>query len=72
MEQDSIPVGCIPSAAVAVGVGGLGVCPSACWDTCQGGVCPVHAGISAQGMSAPVHAGIHIPPPVDRILDTRL
>ena len=62
MEQDSIPVGCIPSAAVAVGGGGVGclpqcmlgylsggVCPSACWDTCLGGVCPVHA-------------GIHIPP----------
>ena len=46
-NQESIPVGCVPSAAVAVGGGGVsapvhagiclprgrGVCPSACWDT---------------------------------------
>ena len=34
-KQESIPVGCVPSAAVAVG--GVSACP--------GGVCPVHAGI---------------------------
>ena len=63
MEQDSIPVGCIPSAAVAVGGGG------GCWVSA-----PVHAGISVWGCLpqcmlgylpggvCPVHAGIHIPP----------
>ena len=34
IKQESILVGCVPSAAVAVG----GVCPSACWDTCPGGL----------------------------------
>ena len=32
MEQECIPVGCVPSAAVAVCWMG-GVCLSACWDT---------------------------------------
>ena len=71
LKLESIPVGCVPSAAVAVG----------------GVSAPVHAGIPAGwvclpqcmlgylpagwGVSAQVHAGIH-PPPVNRILDTRL
>ena len=70
LKQESIPVGCVPSAAVAVGGGGSacrgvstclgGVCPSACWDTCLGGegVCPSACGDTA--------------PSVNRILGTRL
>ena len=54
-KQECIPVGCVPSAAVAVGGGG--VCPSACWDTARGVSAPVHAGILPGG-SALVHAGI--------------
>ena len=39
-KQECIPVGCIPSAAVAVGGGG-GVCPSVYWDmSTRGGVYP--------------------------------
>ena len=33
IKQECIPVGCVPSAAVAVCWGGGGVCLSACWDT---------------------------------------
>ena len=33
-EQECIPVGCVPPAAVAIGVGG--VCLSACWDAPPG------------------------------------
>ena len=60
--QESIPVGCVPSAAVAVGgvcPGGLprgGVCPNACWDTP-----PLLSAWEEGGLSAPVHAGIHTP-----------
>ena len=74
LKQECIPVGCVPSTAVAVwGVcpkcmleyvcPSGGVCPSACWDmSAQGGVCPsVCWDMSAQGMSAPVHAGICLP-----------
>ena len=65
-KQECIPVGCVPSAAVAIGGGSApvhaeilpgGVCPSACWDTAQGVSAPVHAEILPGG-SAPVHAGI--------------
>ena len=48
--QEYIPVGCVPSAAMAVG-GGVSAPVHACWDMfAQGGV------------SVPVHAGIHPPP----------
>ena len=43
-KQECISVGCIPSAAVAVGGGGV----------CPGGLC-----LPGYGVSAPVHAGIH-------------
>ena len=44
VQQECIPVGCVPSAAVAVG----GVClPGGCITACTG-----------RGVSAPVHAGI--------------
>ena len=56
-SQECIPVGCVPSAAVAVGGG----CIPAC--TGQGWVCiPACTG---QGVSTPPHS-------MDRILDTRL
>ena len=75
-KQECIPVGCVPSTAVAVsGVGGVclegsclprvGVCPKG-WSLPRGGVCP-------KGWSLPrgLSAGGCTPPP-DRILDTRL
>ena len=56
-KQESIPVGYVPSAAVAIGVGGVclpgGVYPSACWDTCQGGVCPSTCWDTCQGVCLP-------------------
>ena len=71
-KQECIPVGCIPSAAVAAGgcipaYTGQGVCPGG---VCRGGVGPggVCLGESAQGVSARGHAGIH-PPPVNRMTD---
>ena len=62
-KQECFPVGCIPSAAVAVGVGGV----------CPGSVCPgvcVSQYALGRGVSAPVHAGIH--PPVNRMTDRRM
>ena len=56
-QQESIPVGCVPSTAVAVGGGGLSS--------------PVHAGIPAQGDVCP-SACWDTPPSTDKILDTRL
>ena len=85
-KQECIPVGCVPSALVAVGVGVSArgvfaqgdVCPgvSAQGGVCLGsgvspGVCLPIRGVSTQGVSAPVHGEIHTPP-MDRILDTRL
>ena len=82
-KQECIPVGCVPSAALAVccgggvsvqGVSALGGClPRGDGGVClPGGICP---GVSAwgclpRGASAPVHAGIH--PPVNRMTDRRL
>ena len=56
-EQECIRVGCVPSAAVAVGGGGSlgGVCP-------EGGCLPGWVFPEGEGVSAPVHAGIHPPP----------
>ena len=70
MHSRCIPVGCVPSAAVAVG-GGVGVRVSAWVVVCPGrGVC-VSQHALGRGVCAPVHVGIHTPPPpVDRILDT--
>ena len=60
LKQECIPVGCVPSTAVAVwGVCPKCmleyVCPSACWDmSAQGGVCPsVCWDMSAQGRVCP-------------------
>ena len=40
-QQECIPVGCVPSAAVAVcGGGGEGVCPGGCVCPGEGCVCP--------------------------------
>ena len=63
-RQEYIPVGFVPSAAV-------GVCLKGVW---PGGVCP---GVSAGGVCPEGVWGISpsrgcTPPPVDRILDTRL
>ena len=63
MKQECIPVGCVPSAAVAVCWGGLpgGRClPGgvSAWVVCmsaQRGVCPGGMGVCARGMSAPVN-----------------
>ena len=55
LEQECIPVGCVQSAAVAIG----GVCP---WGVCPGGVylggCLL--GSVSPRVSALVHAGIHL------------
>ena len=62
-KQESIPVGCVPSAALAVGGGG--VCPGgevSAWGVSAWGCLP-------RGVSQ--HA-LRQTPPVDRILDTRL
>ena len=75
-EQESIPVGCVLSAAVAVG-GGMcfrgggvcfrGVCVCFQGDVLPGGVLP-RGGVlpggcdSGGGGVCPVHAGIHPPP----------
>ena len=87
-EQECITVGCVPSAAVAVGGRGVSALGGVCLWGCPpggvvypGGVYP--AGVSAQGgvsqhaldigVFAPVHAGMHNPSSlVDRILDTCL
>ena len=67
-KQECIPVGCVPSTAVAVGwvcLGG-GVCLPKAVCVCLGGVSAL--GVSAWGC---LPEGVHLPP-VDRILDTRL
>ena len=75
LEQESIPVWCVLSAAVAAhrvciptctgpwGVYLGGVCPGG---VCLGGVCPgdvcprgVYPSMHCTGVSVPVHAGIH-------------
>ena len=80
-QQENIPIGCVPSSAVAVG-GGV-VCPGvSARRRCLpgGGVCPEEVpargclpgrGVSAQG-GVSQHALRQTPPPVDRILDTHL
>ena len=64
-KQECIPVGCVPSAAVAVCWGGVclggGVCPGV---SAQGGVCPggcLHRGVSAQGVCIPACTGPDTP-----------
>ena len=57
-KQECIPVGCVPSAAVAVG-GGAGCLP--------GGVCP--GDVSAWGGVCPSACWDTHPPPVNRITD---
>ena len=65
-KQECIPVGCIPSAAVAIG---RGVCLGSCLpgSVCPGGFLPgvsawgclsAQRGVCPGGVSAPVHAGI--------------
>ena len=72
--QECIPVGCVPSAAVAVCEGG-DVWPGGCLlaGICPGGCLPGMSahGVSTQGVYPSMHLGRH-PPPVDRILDTCL
>ena len=55
-RQECIPVGCVPSAVVAVSGGGQEGLPRGVYD---------------RGESAPMHAGIH-PPPVNRIADRQV
>ena len=55
-KKECIPVGCVPSAAVAV-----------CWGKGRGMSTSVHAGVHT-----PPRPGPGAPPPVDRILDTSL
>ena len=61
-KQECIPVGCVPSAAVAAGEGGM--YPSMYWagGVCPGSVCP---GGSAWGVSVRHRP----PPPVNRMTD---
>ena len=60
-KQECIPVGCIPSVAVAAATGGGGPCIPACtgWGVYPSMHCAAGGGVSAQGVSVPVHAGIH-------------
>ena len=76
-KQESIPVGCVLCAAVAMGRVQGGCCPGGVWCLtgvvsrgvwCQGGVvsgrwwCP-------REVCAPVHVGIHPSPTVNRMTD---
>ena len=83
-EQECIPVGCIPSAAVAICWGGClprglsargGVCPGG-GGVCPGGICPgrgcLSRGVSPVGVCpGGVYPSMHWGrhPPVDRMTD---
>ena len=70
MKQECIPVGCVPSAAVAAGGGGVGVYPSMHWTggclpggICLGAVlpgggcgCVYPGGVAARGVCISQHA----------------
>ena len=66
LSQECIPVGCVPSAAVAVS-GGRGVCPEGGWGVCPGGggVCP--GGLS--GWGGCLARGCTASLPVERMTD---
>ena len=74
LKQECIPVGCVPTATVAVCWGG--VCLSACWDTPPPGCGPgdTSSGSTPQpphwvwAWRPARHAGIP-PPPVNRLTD---
>ena len=81
LQQECIPIGCVPPAAVAVGVSAsvhAGIPPSVCLETpWMWAWRPArHAGIPPPWKPAARHAGIPpamhagIPPPVNRITDT--
>ena len=83
-EQECIPVGCVLSAAVAIGGVSAPVHAGICLP--RGVSAPVHAGIClSRGVSAPVHAGLCLPggvcpstcldthlPPVNRMTDRQV
>ena len=56
MEQECIPVGCVPSAAVTAGGVSQHALGRGCIPACIG------QGVSVQGGVCPVHAGIHPTP----------
>ena len=70
LRQECIPVGCVPSAAVAVGgcLPGMGGLPGVCVSQHALGRGCVSQHALGRGVSGPVHAWI----PQDRILDTCL
>ena len=66
-KQECIPVGCVPSAAVAIGGGSARGCVRVC--VCEGGVCPGGC-VCPEQVCLPNKCTP--PPPVDSIPDTRL
>ena len=68
LQQECIPVGCVPSAAVAVSWEGV-VCPGGglLGGVCFGGIW--HPRHQRQTLPCPVHAGIHTHPPAKCMLE---